>query len=47
MKLNKIFTLKNISSAFIAVAFVGCTDLDEKVMDEVLGEDGGNPQGAH
>lgn len=45
MKKN-IFTLKNIALICFSVLATSCTDLDEKVMDEVLGEEGGNPQGA-
>jgi len=46
MQLNKLFNIKNITAACIAVAFVGCTDLDEKVMDEVLGDESLNPEAA-
>jgi len=36
MKLKTIFNSKTIITTCLAVAFVGCTTLDEKVLDEVL-----------
>jgi hypothetical protein len=39
MKLNKIFRKATIVTACIALVFSGCTNLEEDVMDEVLGEE--------
>jgi hypothetical protein len=45
MKL-KIFTSKFIITAITALALAGCTSLDEKVLDEVLGDEASDPAGA-
>jgi starch-binding outer membrane protein, SusD/RagB family len=42
----KLLQLHKLVCAFIAVAMVGCTDLHEKVIDEVLGSNNSNPENA-
>lgn len=44
--MKKIFTSKFIITAIAAVALVGCTSLNEQVLDEVLGDDASDPAGA-
>lgn len=46
MKLDKLFNIKNIAIASVALAFTACTNLDEVVLDEVLGDDASNASGA-
>lgn len=46
MKFNKKHTLKYVAMASIAIVFASCTNLDEVVLDEVLGSDASNPAGA-
>jgi len=46
MKLTTLFTTKNVAVAFLAFFSISCTDLDEVVLDEVLGEAASNPAGA-
>jgi len=45
MKFNKKHTIKYVAMASIAL-FSSCTNLDEVVLDEVLGDDASNPAGA-
>lgn len=42
----KSLQLYKIACAFFMTAMVGCTNLDEKVIDEVLGSDNANPENA-
>lgn len=44
MKIAKIF--KTLFAAALLLSFAGCTDLDEQVLDEVLGDDASDPAGA-
>lgn len=46
MKFSKIFKKTTIITACAALVFAGCTSLDEEVMDEVLGDEGGNAASA-
>jgi starch-binding outer membrane protein, SusD/RagB family len=46
MRIAKIFNTKTIAAALIAVVMAGCTNLDEQVLDEVLGDDASDPAGA-
>jgi hypothetical protein len=46
MKTNKIFTIKLITLCSFIWLFASCTDLDEVVLDEVLGNNASNPAGA-
>jgi hypothetical protein len=46
MKSYHIFNIKNIMLLATALVFTGCTKLDEKVLDEVLGSSASNPAGA-
>ncbi len=46
MKLNNIFKKTTLITVCAALAFTGCTSLDEEVMDEVLGEESSNPASA-
>lgn len=46
MKFNKIFKRTTIITACAALVFAGCTDLNEDVMDEVLGDQSGNATSA-
>ena len=46
MKTNKIFNIKLIAFFSFIWLFASCTDLDEVVLDEVLGNNASNPAGA-
>jgi hypothetical protein len=46
MKTNKFFTIKLITFCSFIWLFASCTDLDEVVLDEVLGNNASNPAGA-
>jgi hypothetical protein len=46
MKTNKIFNIKLITLFSFIWLFASCTDLDEVVLDEVLGNNASNPAGA-
>jgi starch-binding outer membrane protein, SusD/RagB family len=46
MKTNKIFNIKLITLFSFIWLFASCTDLDEVVLDEVLGDNASNPAGA-
>lgn len=46
MKTNKLFKLKNILVLLAVLCFTGCTKLNEKVLDEVLGKNASSPEGA-
>lgn len=46
MKLSNIFNKTTLITVCAALAFTGCTSLDEQVMDEVLGEESSNPASA-
>ncbi|MCV9928567.1 RagB/SusD family nutrient uptake outer membrane protein [Flavobacterium sp. LS1R49] len=46
MKLNKFFSIKILTVISFALLFSNCTNLDEVVLDEVLGDDASNPAGA-
>ncbi|MFB3387540.1 RagB/SusD family nutrient uptake outer membrane protein [Flavobacterium sp. LAR06] len=46
MKTNKIFNIKLIALFSFIWLFASCTDLDEVVLDEVLGDNASNPAGA-
>jgi len=46
MIFNKRNTIKYVALASIAVLLASCTNLDEVVLDEVLGDDASNPAGA-
>jgi hypothetical protein len=46
MKFNKIFNSKTIITACAVIALAGCTNLDEEVLDEVLGGYSSNAAGA-
>jgi hypothetical protein len=46
MKTNKIFNIKLIALFSFIWLFAGCTDLNEVVLDEVLGNNASNPAGA-
>ncbi|QOG00643.1 RagB/SusD family nutrient uptake outer membrane protein [Flavobacterium sp. MDT1-60] len=46
MKTNKIFNIKLIAFFSFVWLFASCTDLDEVVLDEVLGNNASNPAGA-
>ncbi|WP_026991566.1 RagB/SusD family nutrient uptake outer membrane protein [Flavobacterium subsaxonicum] len=46
MKFKTIFNSKTIITACFAIVLAGCTNLDEDVLDEVLGGDSSNAAGA-
>lgn len=46
MKTNRIFNIKLITLFSFIWLFASCTDLDEVVLDEVLGNNASNPAGA-
>jgi starch-binding outer membrane protein, SusD/RagB family len=46
MKIAKVFNTKTIFAALFAFVMAGCTNLDEQVLDEVLGDDASDPAGA-
>ncbi|GAA6769518.1 hypothetical protein AAGS39_02550 [Flavobacterium sp. CGRL2] len=46
MKTNTIFNIKTLALFSFIWLFASCTNLDEVVLDEVLGEDASNPAGA-
>ncbi|WP_316845956.1 RagB/SusD family nutrient uptake outer membrane protein [Pedobacter psychrodurus] len=46
MNSNNISKLRNMVFLATALVFAGCTKLDEKVLDEVLGSSASNPAGA-
>lgn len=46
MKTNTIFNIKTLAIFSFIWLFASCTNLDEVVLDEVLGEDASNPAGA-
>ncbi|TDW47950.1 putative outer membrane starch-binding protein [Flavobacterium sp. 270] len=46
MKTNTFFNIKTLALSSFVLLFANCTSLDEKVLDEVLGENGSNPAGA-
>lgn len=46
MKTNTIFNIKTLAIFSFIWLFASCTNLDEVVLDEVLGEDTSNPAGA-
>ncbi|KOS05865.1 glycan metabolism protein RagB [Flavobacterium akiainvivens] len=46
MKIAKIFNTKTLFAALFAFVMAGCTNLDEQVLDEVLGDDASDPAGA-
>lgn len=43
---SKFLIINKIVLSFAVLALVGCTNLDEKVIDEVLGSETGDPEGA-
>lgn len=46
MKSNRILNIRTITIASLSLFFAGCTNLDEVVLDEVLGGEVANPAGA-
>jgi hypothetical protein len=46
MKINKLFNVKTIAMALSVLFLASCTNLDEVVLDEVLGEETASPEGA-
>lgn len=46
MKANRLFKARNVLFLCTALFFSNCTKLNEKVLDEVLGDDASNPTGA-
>jgi hypothetical protein len=46
MKTNNIFNTRNVLFLLTFFCFTSCTKLDEKVIDEVIGENAASPEGA-
>ncbi|WP_316777477.1 RagB/SusD family nutrient uptake outer membrane protein [Pedobacter antarcticus] len=46
MKLNRFFKAKNIAFILVSMIAMGCTKLNEVVLDEVLNDDASSPAGA-
>lgn len=44
--MNKLFKFKHLLVLLAVLSFTNCTKLDEKVLDEVLGQAASNPEGA-
>lgn len=44
--IRKLFKTPTLLSVFLITGFVGCTDLQEQVIDEVLGSESSNPENA-